>query len=86
MRCQKHGIATRALDAPKSTRSQAQDGLGLRIRQVLMIANPYLQSPGINARPPGVPSHGTTCKFSGSYQVVMSSEIQKLGTKNKQHA
>jgi hypothetical protein len=51
-----------------------------------MIANPYLQSPGINARPPGVPSHGTTCKFSGSYQVVMSSEIQKLGTKNKQHA
>ena len=50
-----------------------------------MIVNPYLQALSIGTRPPGAPGQGTTCRFSGSYQVVMSSNFQKTSKKNKQH-
>jgi hypothetical protein len=50
-----------------------------------MIVNPCLQAPSIGTRPPGAPGQGTTCRFSGSCQVVMSSNFQKMNQKNKQH-
>jgi hypothetical protein len=50
-----------------------------------MIVNPYLQALSIGTRPPGAPGQGTTCRFSGSYQVVMSNDLPKNKQKNKRH-
>jgi hypothetical protein len=41
--------------------------------------------PGEGTCSSGVLEQNATCNFSGSYQVVMSSELPKTSKKNKQH-
>jgi len=69
--CQARKVSSSPLDASLVTRSQAQGGLGLRIRHSWYAGNPIRYSVGVHTCPPGVAGVQRTCNFSGSYQVIM---------------